>query len=279
VIDYSGSVDGEPIEGAQARAQLIELGGGNLIPGFEEGLLGASAGETRTVELSFPADYGAAELAGRPASFAIAVKEVKLKQLPDVDDDLAIDAGFDSLSELREDIRRRLTEAEEGRIEGEFLQAALDVAVAQARVELTPALVTARAREMWERMLHSLAHRGISREAYLQIAAREEQEILAEMEPDAERALRREAVVTAVVAAEGIEPSEEELLEDLRAAGRLDEVREDLAARKAVELIAERSTPIPLEQAQAREQLWTPEQAQDQSGAVAAPAKLWTPGD
>jgi trigger factor len=300
VIDYLGSIDGEPFAGGEGRDQLVELGGGNLIPGFEEGLLGASAGDTRTVELSFPADYGAAELAelaGRPASFAIAVKEVKLKQLPAVDDDLAIDAGFDSLSELREDIRRRLTEAEEGRIEGEFLQAALDAAVAGSQVALTPELVKARAREMWERMLHSLSHRGISREAYLQIAAREEQEILVEMEPDAEQALRREAVVTAVVAAESIEPTEQELLaaiaptaereevepekllEDLRAAGRLEDVREDLAARKAIELIAARSTPIPPEQAQAREQIWTPEQAQDQAGAVAAPAKLWTPGD
>jgi trigger factor len=297
VIDYVGSIDGEPFAGGEGRDQLVELGGGNLIPGFEEGLLGSSAGETRTVELSFPPDYGAAELAGRPATFEIAVKEVKLKQLPDVDDDLAIDAGFDDLAELRADIRRRLTEAEEGRIEGEFLQAALDAAVDKAQVALTPELVKARAREMWERMLHSLSHRGISREAYLQIAAREEQEILTEMEPDAERALRREAVVTAVVAAERIEPTEQELLAaiaptaeregvepekllaDLRAAGRIEDVREDLAARKAVELIAARSTAIPLEQAQAREQIWTPGQEREQAGAVAAPAKLWTPGD
>ena len=84
----------------------MELGGGNLIPGFEEGLLGASAGETRTVELSFPADYGDEQLAGRDASFEITVKEVKDKRLPELDEDFAIDAGFDSVEELREDIRR-----------------------------------------------------------------------------------------------------------------------------------------------------------------------------
>jgi trigger factor len=297
VIDYLGSIDGTPFQGGEGRDQLVELGGGNLIPGFEEGLLGASAGETRTVELAFPDDYGAAELAGRAATFEVTVKEVKLKQLPEVDDDLAIDAGFDDLQALREDIRGRLLEVERGKIEGEFLQAALDAAVAGSQVALTPELVKARAREMWERMLHSLSHRGISREAYLQIAAREEQEILAEMEPDAEQALRREAVVTAVVVAEQIEPNEQELLaaiaptaereqvapekllEDLRAAGRLEDVREDLAARKAVELIAARSIPIAPEQAQAREQLWTPEQAEGQAGAAAAPGKLWTPGD
>jgi trigger factor len=153
---------------------------------------------------------------------------------------------------------------------------------------------------MWERTLHTLAHRGISRESYLQILAREEAEILAEMQPDAELQLRREAVLTAIVAAEGIVPSEqdllaavgptaeregvepEKLLEDLRRAGRLEEVREDLAARKAIELIAARATPISVDRAQAREQLWTPEQARagkSAEKAAAAPAGLWTPTD
>jgi trigger factor len=307
VVDYAGSLVGsdssgedgrmEALPGGDGRDQLVELGGGNLIPGFEEGLLGASAGDMRTVEVTFPADYGNQELAGRRASFEVTVKEVKRKELPSVDDDFAIDAGFDSVEELREDIRRRLIEVEEGRIEAEFRQAALDAAVAGARVGLTPELVRARAQEMWERMLHSLSHRGISREAYLQIAAREEPEILAEMEPDAELALRREAVLTAVVAAEGISPSEEDfiqavtptaeregvepekLLEDLRAGGRLEEVREDLAARKAVELIAARARPIPVAQAQAREELWTPDKTQQEPDTALAPGRLWTPTD
>jgi trigger factor len=310
VVDYVGSLppedagsDGdpacpaEPFEGGEGRDQLIELGGGNLIPGFEEGLLGAGAGETRTIELQFPADYGAEHLAGRDASFEITVKEVKLKRLPEVDEDFAIDAGFDSVAELRADIESRLLEAEEQKIEDEFREAALDAAVARATVPITPALAEARAQEMWERMLHSLSHNGISREAYLQITGREESAILAEMQPDAEQALRREAVLTAIVAAEQIAPSDEEvlvalgptaaregveaekLLEDLRRAGRLEDVREDLAARKAVEWVAERAKPISVEQAQAREQLWTPEQeAAGESAKVASqPAGLWTP--
>ncbi len=288
---------GEPFEGGEGRDQLIELGGGNLIPGFEEGLLGAGAGETRTIELKFPADYGAEHLAGRDASFEIAVKEVKLKRLPELDEDFAIDAGFDSVAELRADIESRLLEAEEQKIEDEFRQAALDAAVTRATVPITPALVEARAKEMWERMLHSLSHNGISREAYLQITGREESAILAEMQPDAEQGLRREAVVTAIVAAEAISPSDEEvlvalgptaeregiepekLLEDLRRAGRLEDVREDLAARKAVEWVAERAKPISVEQAAAREQLWTPEQKQagEPAAGAAEPAALWTP--
>jgi len=316
VVDYVGRLpspdetSGEttfvPFQGGEGRDQLVELGGGNLIPGFEEGLLGARAGETRTVDLQFPADYGNAELAGREASFEIAVKEVKSKQLPDVDEDFAVDAGFDDVQELREDIGRRLLAADEERVREEFRQAALDAAVAGAQVAVTQELARSRAAEMWERMLHTLSHRGISRETYLQITGREEQDILAEMLPEAEQALRREAVLTAVVAAESIEPSEEDLLEfvtptaeregiesaqvleQLRAAERLDELREDLAVRQAIDLIAERAIPIPLEQAAARERLWTPEKeaageggsgsgsgSEPESGRAAG--ELWTP--
>ncbi len=308
VADYVGSlpVEGEagvqlePFAGGEGRDQLIELGGGNLIPGFEEALVGASAGDERQVEVTFPGDYPNEELAGRDAIFAVTVKEVKLKQLPPLDDDLAIDAGFDDLQELREDIRTRLAEADEARVDAEFREAALDAAVAAAAVPVTPELTKARAQEMWERMLHSLSHRGITREAYLQISGREESEILADIESDAETALRREAVLSAIVAVEGIEPTEaqlleaiaptaeregveaEQLLDDLRSGGRLDELSEDLAARLAIELIAERATPITPEQAQAREALWTPGQEDEPEGAVAgaaggAPGKLWTP--
>jgi trigger factor len=203
------------------------------------------------------------------------------------------------MEELREDIRSRLLEADEARVEAEFRQAALDAAVAGATVAVTPELIKARAREMWERMIHSLSHRGISREAYLQITGREEAEVIAELEGEAELGLRREAVLTAVVAAEGIEPTDEQVLEvlqptaeregiepqtllgDLRRAGRLEEVREDLAARQAIEAIAAQAKPIPLARAQAREKIWTPEKGAAEetgqsAGAVEA-GELWTP--
>jgi trigger factor len=311
VVDYRGSLPGEgsdaqdestwePFAGGEGRDQVIELGGGNLIPGFEEGLTGMSAGETRKIRVTFPQDYGNEELAGREASFEVAVKEVKEKRLPQLDEDFAVDAGFDDVQELREDVRRRLTEAERERIEAEFRQAALDAAVARAKVATTPELVKARAREMWERMLHSLAHRGVSRETYLQLTGREEEQALAEMEGDAERALRREAVLTAIVAAEGLSPSEEELLEAvgssaeregvspqkllerLRKAGRLEELREELAARKAMDLLAAEAKPVSVAEAQAKERLWTPEKASQETVAAASeteadPGRLWTP--
>jgi trigger factor len=308
VVDYVGSVPDEdagedprwePFAGGEGRDQLIELGGGNLIPGFEEALVGATAGERRSVQLRFPPDYANTDLAGRRASFDVTVKEVKLKQLPDLDEDFAVDAGFDDVQELREDIRRRLQELEEERIESEFRQAALDAAVSQAQVALTDELVDARAREMWERMLHSLSHRGISGEAYLRVTGRTEDEVLAEIRSEAEQALRRESVLTAVVEAERIEPSEQQLLDaltplaeregadphqlldELRERGRLDEVREDLAVRDAIDLIAARAVAIPAARARAREQLWTPEKGaaaeSEERPAAAASGRLWTP--
>jgi trigger factor len=304
VMDYVGTLAGEeqPFAGGEGRDQLIELGSGNLIPGFEEALLGAAAGETRSVDLTFPADYGNADLAGKDTTFAITVKEVKLKELPPLDDDLAIDTGFEDLKELREDISTRILDAEETQVQAEFRQAALDAAVAQASVPVTPELVAGRAGEMLDRMLHSLSHRGISREAYFQITGRREDEILEEMRPEAEQALKREALITAVVAAEKIAPSDEDVLEaliptaeregiepdklydELQSAGRLDEVREDLAAREAIDLISAEAKPIAPEKAAAREKLWTPDKETDAGpGAEAAAGeeqagKLWTPG-
>jgi len=309
VIDYVGSLpdpdapEGEarwtPFAGGEGRDQLVELGGGNLIEGFEDGLLGAAAGDQRTLALRFPDEYGNSDLAGRDASFDVTVKEVKFKELPAADDSFAVDAGFDDLKELRQDIEGRLAEADAERVEADFRQAALDAAVAGARVDVTPDLVKARAGEMWERMIHTLSHRGISRDAYLQIIGREEADIVAEMEPEAELALRREAVITAIVEAEGISPSEPEiiqalaptaeregieageLLEQLRSAGRLEEVREDLAARQAIDLVAAEAKPIPVAQAQAREKIWTPEKGEAEPAQAPAgggeASKLWTP--
>ena len=108
VMDFLGTLDGEPFAGGEGRDQMVELGSGRLVPGFEEQLEGATAGDERTVKIEFPDDYGAAELAGREAEFAVTVKEVKAKDLPELDDDLAAEAGFDTLDELREDIRERL---------------------------------------------------------------------------------------------------------------------------------------------------------------------------
>jgi trigger factor len=292
VMDFVGSIDGVPFQGGEGRDQMVELGSSRLVPGFEEQLEGASAGDERTVDITFPDDYGAEDLAGKQAQFAVTVKEIKEKRLPELGDDFAADQGFDTMDELRADIRERNAKTEAERIEGEFRETVLDAAVAGATVEVPDALVEARAREMWEQMAHSLSHQGIPKETYLQISGRTEDEIVEAGKEDAETALKRDAVLAAVVEAEGIEPTDDEvleavaptaerertspkkLMERLRSSGRLDTLRTDIATRKALDLLTESAMAISVEQAEARGKLWTPGSAED----APAGAPLWTPG-
>jgi trigger factor len=292
-MDFVGSIDGTPFPGGEGRDQMVELGSGRLIPGFEDQLEGASAGEERTVSVSFPDEYGAEELAGKAAEFAVSVKEIKAKELPEVDEDFAIEQGFDTVDELRADIRERLSAAAGRRIEAQFREAVLDSVVANATVELPEALVEARAKELWDQMAHSLSHQGIDRQTYLKIAGKTEDELLDEAKPDAEQQLRREAVLAAIVEAENIDPSEDELLEALAAdaersrtspkklleriksAGRLDALKEDVAHARALDAVVEAAKPISIDQAKARKLLWTPEKDEEGEGAG---GRLWTPG-
>ena len=216
VIDYVGKIDDEPFEGGEGRDQLLELGSGRLIPGFEEQLVGASAGEERTVEVTFPEDYPGG-MGGKTATFDVTATEVKAKRLPEIDDQLASEAaGFDTLAELREDIATRLTETDERAIEREFQEAVLDAAVAEAQIDLPDKLVHARAHELLEQTLSALARQGISKDAYLRISGKDEETLAQEAEPEAANVLRREAVLSAIVEAEQIEPTEEDLLEALK---------------------------------------------------------------
>jgi trigger factor len=315
-IDFVGTVDGEPFSGGDGRDQLIDLGAGQLIPGFEEGIIGASAGEERLVDATFPEDYGAKHVAGKAAQFQITVKEVKHKDLPELNDEFASDAaGFDSLDELRESIAEELLEHDAKQVEIEFRAAALDAVVAEAEVDVPEALVAARAQELLDRMLHSLGHQGITKAHYLQISGKTEADLIEESKPDAEQALRREAVLAAIIEAEKIEPSEQELLDALepaaereqmsrqklldrlRSAGRVDALAKEVAAEQAIEIVISEAKPVSVEQAEkkraAAEKKRAVAETKKPAGAATkkAPAKkkpaakkakadddLWTPG-
>jgi trigger factor len=301
VVDFVGTIDGEPFEGGEARGYLLELGSGRLIPGFEEQLAGAVAGEHREVTVSFPDDYQADHLAGKEAVFAVDVKEVKEKRLPQLDDDFAVEAGgYDSLDELREELTGRLREVEERNIEGEFREAAVDAVVAEAKLDIPHELVHEKAHEMWHRTARRLQQQGIDPTQYLQLSGKTEEELVTESEDDAETALKREAVLAAIVKEEDIEVSDEEVEDALRTAigaggdgpgpsdkqvkralkrarsqGAEDALRDDIAMRKAVDVVVEHAKAIPVDQAKAREKLWTPgKEEREQSEA----GKLWTPG-
>jgi trigger factor len=278
VIDYTGFIDGEPFQGGEGRGQTIELGSGRLIPGFEDQLIGAKPGEDRELSVKFPDDYGAEELAGKEATFHATVKEVREKRVPELDDEFALQAGgFDTLDELREDVARRLREADERRIEDEFREAVVDAIVAGAKIDVPHDVVHGKAHDLWHQMEHRLRRSGIDPAQYLAISGKSEEDMLKEAEPDAEKSLRREAVLAAIVEAESIEPTDDDVVEFLGGSqpgldekklrkdlarlereGRLALIREDVAMRKAVDLVVESAKPIEPERAAAREKLWTP---------------------
>jgi trigger factor len=298
VLDFVGKVDGDPFEGGDARGYLLELGSERLIPGFEAQLEGAKAGDTREVRVTFPEEYGAEHLAGKEAVFECEVKEVKEKQLPELDDDFAADAGgFDSLAEMREEIASKIAEVKGEQLEGEFRENVVDAAAANATIDIPAELIASKAGEMWNNAARGLARRGIPPDQYLQMTGRTQEELVEEAKPDAEKALRREAVLAAVIEAEEIQVSDDELVDALRSAataadgsqptdadlektlararehGRDELLREDIAMRKAVDLLADHAKPIPIEQQEARDKLWTPEK-----DAAEKKSKLWTPG-
>jgi len=291
VIDFVGKVDDEPFQGGEARDYMLELGSGRLIEGFEEQLVGARGGEQRTVEIDFPADYPAEDLRGKHAVFEVQVEEVKQKELPALDDEFASEASeFDTLAELRSDIEEKLEHAQETSLRDEFRESVVDAAAAEAEIDLNDELVSARAEEMWERTEHALEHQNINPETYLKAAGKTREQVIEEAKPDAAQQLARESVLEAIAEAEEIEVSDDELLDALRTAeregasaealleslkksGRDARLRHDLRLRKAADLLVESAQAIPMEQAAAREKLWTPDKERE-GGA----SQLWTPG-
>jgi trigger factor len=290
LVDFEGLLGGKAFEGGKATDYLLELGGEQLIEGFEEQLTAATAGETRNVEVTFPDDYQAEQLAGEDAVFTVEVKEVREKILPELDDEFASEASeFDTLEELRADIAERLAEAVGQRAEQDFRVAAVDAAAAEAKLDLPDDLATARAAERWERVERQLSGRGMSPDSFLQMQGKTREEVIEESRPEAEAELKREAVLSAIADAEQIEVTEEEMVEALahsaeherttpekllrrlRENGRDAMIRDDIRFRKAIDLVAESAMPIPLEQAEAREKIWTPEKERKEAG------ELWTP--
>jgi trigger factor len=294
LIDYEGKIDGEPFEGGAARDYLLELGEGRVLPELEQGLERAEPGDERQVPVTFPDDYPAEEIAGKTAQFDVKVKEVREKELPELNDEFASEASeFDTLDELREDISEKIKEILEGQIAERFQQDALDAVVAKATVDLPKPVIDARAEEMWRRVERTLRRQGMEPENYLQLQGKTREEMIEQARPEAEQALKREAVLEAVADAEDIAITEEDELEalqippghedhghpepadalrEIRESGREELLKEDLRMRRALELIGEGAKPIPLEQAQARDEIWTPEKEREEKGG------LWTPG-
>ena len=302
VIDFDGTSEGRRVRQATARDHVVQLGGGRLVPEFERALTGRSAGDTVTLTVTYDGSDQREELRGRTVEYTVTVKAVQERELPPLDDELAVGVSeFDTLDELKADIVRRLGEAAQARVDELFRRMVIDAVTERSSVDVPRVMVDRRIGTILAQTAQQLPD-GVSFEDYLAATGRTLQEVVEELRPDAEMALRRELVVEAVADAEGIEVTDEEVEEQVRrdaeATGRAPErllhdlrehgdgfeaLREDLRLRKAVDLLIAEATPIPMEQAEAREKLWTPDDARraaaQAEGKPAPAGKLWTPGD
>ncbi len=300
LIDFTGRIDGEIFEGGTAKDYVLEIGSERFIEGFEDQLIGARAGDEATVKVKFPDAYGNEELAGQAAEFEVKVHEVREKEIGELTDEFAQEhLGYDTVKELREEIEQRVQQQAEAEVEREFRWAAVDAVAERAQIDVPKGHVHSRAHELWHEMAASMAQRGIDPRAYVQMMGKDEHEFIDELEPDAERTIRREAVIAAVIEQEGIEIGDEEVLEamtggddeqrdaaleqyeKIREAGREQQIKMDIAGHKAVEVIASKATPIAKELAETRATMWTPEKEAQESARKAgeqAAGGLWTPG-
>jgi trigger factor len=271
-------------EGEAQRDTVVELGSGRLVDEVEAALVGASTGETKSVTY---------ELADEStASVEIHVKEIKGKVLPSLDDELARSASeFDTIAELRADIENRLREHIEAEIENVFRANAVDALVTASKVSPAGPLVESRTRELLTGFVRSLERRNISLETYLQLTGRTAEELTAAMGLEASLSVARELTLEAVADKLGIEVSDddvkalvreqaeaagddpEQVIDNLWQHGHQEDLREDLRLRAALDRVAAEVKPIPIEQAEAREAIWTPDKETPETET-----KLWTPG-
>ncbi|WP_394404601.1 trigger factor [Streptococcus sp. 20-1249] len=259
VIDFVGSIDGVEFDGGKGENYSLELGSGQFIPGFEDQLVGHSAGETVNVEVSFPEDYQAADLAGKPALFVTTIHEVKVKEVPALDDELAkdIDEEVETLDELKAKYRKELEAAKEIAFDDAVESAAIDLAVANAEiVELPGEMVHEEVHRAMNEFLGGMQQQGISPEMYFQITGTTQEDLHAQYEADAEKRTKTNLVIEAIAKAEGFEASEEEItaeIEELAATYNMevaqvrgllseDMLKHDITVKKAVELITSTAT-------------------------------------
>jgi len=260
-MDFEGFVDGEAFEGGQADNYSLELGSGQFIPGFEEQLVGVAAGEEKDVEVSFPEEYHAAELAGKAATFKVKIHEIKAKELPALDDEFAKDADeeVESLAELKEKIENRLKESKKTEAETAVREALIEKASENAEVEIPDVMVDAEVDRMMQEFGQRLQMQGMTLELYFQFSGQSEEDLRGQMKEDAGKRVRTNLTLEAIAAAENLEVTDEEAEEEVnkmaeqynmsadnikQALGGLDTLKADLKVRKALEFLVDNSKTV-----------------------------------
>ena len=252
VIDFEGFLDGKPFDGGKAEGHSLELGSGSFIPGFEEQLVGTKAGDEKELNVTFPEDYHAAELAGKPVVFKVKVHEVKAKELPEVDDEFAKDVSeFDTLADFKKDLGEKLKERRETQNQRDFEAALMEQVMDNMEVEIPDAMVEYEADNLVNDMAQRIQAQGIPFDQYLAMTGMTMDIMREQAKAAALERVRRELALGAIVAAENITISDEELEEELKKIAEeykleLDEVKRaipvedmkrDLRLRKASELV------------------------------------------
>ena len=254
VIDFEGKVDGVAFDGGTAQNHSLELGSGSFIPGYEEQLVGHKAGETVEVTVTFPEDYQAEDLAGKEAVFTTTIHEVKSKEVPELDDELAkdIDEEVETLAELKAKYKAQLTEEKETQYTDAVETAAIEAAVANAEiVELPGEMVHDEVHRAMNEFLGNMQQQGISADMYYQLTGTSEEQLHAQFEGDADKRVRTNLVIEAVAAAENFKTTQDEIdtevaelaetynmpKEQVEKLLPADMLKHDIAAKKAVEVI------------------------------------------
>ncbi len=258
VIDFEGFDNGVPFEGGKGENFDLVIGSGSFVPGFEEQLIGMAAGEEKDIDITFPENY-TAELAGKPVVFHVKVNEVKVKEVPAVDDDLAKDASeFDTLEELKADLEKKIAEERTAAAQRAFEDVLMDKVAEGIEAEIPQEMVDVQANSMLENLKRQLASQGIPYEQYLQITGGDEKKILDEAREPAMRQVRMELAVEAIVKAEGIEASDEEVeaemkkiaeqygmdLESVKKYLRAEDVKEQVVRSKVIKLVADNAVAV-----------------------------------
>lgn len=258
VIDFEGFVDGEAFEGGKGEDYPLTIGSGAFIPGFEEALVGAEIGKETDVNVTFPEDYQAAELAGKAAVFKCTVKKIQEKQLPELDDEFVeeVSEESDTVDQYKEEIRKKLAKKAEETAKAEKEDAVIDAIIAEAQMEIPDAMVETQQRQMVQEFAQRMQAQGISMAQYMQFTGATPDILLEQAKPQALKRIQSRLVLEAVVAAEKMEASEEEFEEEVKSMGEVyqmeadkvkellgengkKQVMEDLCIKKAVEFVVE----------------------------------------
>ena len=257
VIDFEGFVDGVAFEGGKGENYPLTIGSGAFIPGFEEALIGTNLNENVDVNVTFPEDYQASELAGKPAVFKCVVKEIKEKELPELDDEFASEVSeFDTLDEYKADVKKNLEERKVSDAKVKKADAALDAVIAEATMDIPEAMITTTQRQMLDEYSQNMRMQGISLEQYMQYTGVDADSLMEQLKPQAESRIKARLVLGAVAAAEKLTATEEDFEEEIKTmaeaygmeADKVKEllgekgkksVLEDICIKKAQEFVAD----------------------------------------